>query len=122
MRRTCTLKIAIRPAPRPKVARRGGTYYPKPYREQQAQLRAAFQQCGFQDLAGQLVEACMTVRKPVPPTSRRYGDIDNLAKAVLDALPLDDSHIVRLSIRLEQGEPCLRVVLSPAHTPRERGE
>ena len=38
--------------------------------------------------------------KPINPTAKRYGDIDNLAKAVMDALNgilwADDSQIVEL--------------------------
>jgi Holliday junction resolvase RusA-like endonuclease len=38
------------------------------------------------------------VRKPQSPTSRAFGDADNLAKTVLEALPFDDSRVIDLQV------------------------
>jgi Holliday junction resolvase RusA-like endonuclease len=44
------------------------------------------------------VRVCVVVRKPQAPTSRGYGDADNLAKTVLEALPWDDRLVVDLQV------------------------
>ena len=88
---------ALPPMPRPRVNRRGGVGMPARYR---ARLRS---------LAAQIAEACAgwdppavrvyaIVRKPQAPTSRGFGDADNLAKTVLEALPWDDSRVVDLQV------------------------
>ena len=50
-------------------------------------------------------------------TSRRFGDCDNLAKAVMDAcngvLWLDDSQIVSLTAEKYQGTPKIEVEITP---------
>jgi len=88
---------AFPPMPRPRVNRRGGAGLPARYR---ARLRS---------IATQIAEACAgwdppavrvyaIIRKPQAPTSRGFGDADNLAKTLLDALPWDDSRVVDLQV------------------------
>jgi Holliday junction resolvase RusA-like endonuclease len=88
---------AVPPMPRPRVNRRGGAGLPARYR---ARLRS---------LATQIAEACgdwnphavrvyAIIRKPQSPTSRGFGDADNLAKTVCEALPWDDSRVVDLQV------------------------
>jgi Holliday junction resolvase RusA-like endonuclease len=85
------------PMPRPRVNRRGGVGLPHRYR---ARLKS---------IATQIAEACAgwdppavrvyaIIRKPLSPTARGFGDADNLAKTLLDALPWDDSRVVDLQI------------------------
>jgi Holliday junction resolvase RusA-like endonuclease len=63
----------------------------------------------LKSIAEQIAEACgdwqpaavrvyVIVRKPQSPTSRGFGDADNLAKTVLEALPFDDSRVVDLQV------------------------
>jgi len=88
---------ALPPMPRPRVNRRGGVGMPARYRARlqalAAQLREA---CG--DWDPQAVRVYVIVRKPQAPTSRGFGDADNLAKTVLEALPWDDSRVVDLQV------------------------
>lgn len=88
---------ALPPMPRPRVNRHGGVGMPARYR---ARLRS---------IASQIADACagwepaavrvsIVVRKPLSPTSRGYGDADNLAKTVLEALPFDDCRVVDLQV------------------------
>jgi Holliday junction resolvase RusA-like endonuclease len=88
---------ALPPMPRPRVNRRGGVGMPARYRAR------------LQSIAKQIAEACgdwdppavrvyVIVRKPLAPTSRGFGDADNLAKTVCEALPWDDSRVVDLQV------------------------
>jgi Holliday junction resolvase RusA-like endonuclease len=88
---------ALPPMPRPRVNRRGGVGMPARYRAR------------LQSIAAQIAEACgdwdppavrvyIVVRKPQAPTSRGFGDADNLAKTVLEALPFDDCRVVDLQV------------------------
>lgn len=53
--------------------------------------------------------------KPKSPASRRWGDLDNHLKAVLDALNgicyLDDAQVVRLTGSKNYGEPRIEIRL-----------
>jgi Holliday junction resolvase RusA-like endonuclease len=88
---------AVPPMPRPRVSRRGGAGLPHRYR---ARLKSIAQQiaeaCGDWDPPA--VRICAVVRKPMSPTSRGFGDADNLAKTVLEALPFDDSRVIDLQV------------------------
>jgi Holliday junction resolvase RusA-like endonuclease len=66
------------------------------------------------DIPQQNIRIEITVVKPIPITHRNYGDIDNLAKTVLDALPIDDRYVSVLIVRKERGDtPSLRIRLYP---------
>lgn len=88
---------ALPPMPRPRVNRRGGVGMPARYRAR------------LQSIARQIAEACKDwdppavrvyaiVRKPQAPTSRGFGDADNLAKTICEALPWDDRLVVDLQV------------------------
>jgi Holliday junction resolvase RusA-like endonuclease len=83
--------------PRPRVSRRGGAGLPHRYR---ARLRSIAQQiaeaCG--DWNPPAVRVYAIIRKPQSPTSRGFGDADNLAKTICEALPWDDSRVVDLQV------------------------
>jgi Holliday junction resolvase RusA-like endonuclease len=67
------------------------------YRAHLRQLSAQIKQaCGDWDPSAVRIYAI--IRKPIHPTSRRYGDVDNLAKTLLEALPFDDSRVVDLQV------------------------
>ena len=88
---------ALPPMPRPRVNRRGGVGMPARYR---ARLKSIAQQIAeaCRDWDPPAVRVCVVVRKPQAPTSRGYGDADNLAKTVLEALPWDDRIVVDLQV------------------------
>jgi Holliday junction resolvase RusA-like endonuclease len=88
---------ALPPMPRPRVNRRGGVGMPQRYR---ARLRSIAQQIAeaCKDWDPPAVRVYVIVRKPQAPTSRGYGDADNLAKTVLEALPFDDCRVVDLQV------------------------
>lgn len=94
----------LKPCPRPKVGRGHGVYYPSHYRQHLYQLKAWFNE----ETLGIVLpdHACYKVRvivyKRDEPTSRRYGDADNLLKTVLDCLPFDDLKVVKVSLEKRQ--------------------
>lgn len=101
MERVVTLYIDGRPVPkgRPRVTRHG-TYTPKSTQIFESAIRTAWLKCGekpFED--GEALEVMVNAYFPIPsgtPKSKRgklhltpylkRGDIDNIIKAVLDAL------------------------------------
>jgi Holliday junction resolvase RusA-like endonuclease len=88
---------AVPPMPRPRVSRRGGAGLPHRYR---ARLRSIAQQiaeacAGWEPRA---VRVYAIIRKPQAPTSRGFGDADNLAKTICEALPWDDRLVVDLQV------------------------
>lgn len=88
---------ALPPMPRPRVSRRGGAGLPHRYRTRLRSIAAQIAQaCG--DWEPHAVRVCVVVRKPQSPTSRGFGDADNLAKTVLEALPFDDSRVIDLQV------------------------
>ncbi len=88
---------ALPPMPRPRVSRRGGAGLPHRYRARLKSLAEQIAQaCG--DWQPNAVRVYVIVRKPQSPTSRGFGDADNLAKTVLEALPFDDCRVVDLQV------------------------
>jgi len=88
---------ALPPMPRPRVSRRGGAGLPHRYRARLRSIAAQIKEaCG--DWQPDAVRVCVIVRKPQSPTSRGFGDADNLAKTVLEALPFDDCRVVDLQV------------------------
>ena len=87
----------IPPMPRPRVNRRGGAGLPARYR---ARLRSIAQQVAeaCRDWDPPAVRVYAIIRKPLSPMARGFGDADNLAKTLLDALPWDDSRVVDLQV------------------------
>lgn len=84
--------------PRPRVNRRGGVGQSSRYRAHLAVLRDFFSDLPMPRV-GEGVAVLAIVRKRVSAVSRSFGDADNLAKTILDALPFDDSHVVALEVR-----------------------
>lgn len=94
--RRVTLHLNLKPMPRPRVNRAGGVGFPAAYRQHLAILRQSFQI--FRELEAPAYRVIVMVYKPVSNTSRAFGDADNLAKTVLEALPFDDSRVVSLTV------------------------
>ena len=87
------------PQPRPRFSRFGGVYLPQAFQEYKATISKAAVQAmaGRETLTGELKATLKFFRK-YKKISRRYGDCDNLSKAVLDAcngiVYADDSQII----------------------------
>ncbi len=88
----------LMPMPRPRVNRRGGVGQSRRYRAHIAALREYFADLP-RPRVGEGVAVLIVVRKRVSAVSRSFGDVDNLAKTVLDALPFDDVVVVALEVR-----------------------
>ena len=91
------------PQSRPRFAFPHHVYYPKKVCDWKEQVAWQARQVmgNAQPMKGELL-VCLKFYKKISPTSKSYGDVDNLAKAVLDALNgicyADDSEIVSLWI------------------------
>ena len=87
------------PQPRPRFSRYGGVYFPQAFQAYKATISKAAVQAmaGREPLTGELKAVLKFFRK-YKTISRRYGDCDNLSKAVLDSLNgvcyVDDSQII----------------------------
>lgn len=95
-----TVAVEPIPQPRPRFSRFGGVYFSKEiteYKTKISQVAQATMQ-KLQPLTGDLSAVIRLYRK-FKRSSRRYGDCDNHAKAICDALNkivyADDSQIVR---------------------------
>lgn len=100
MRYTVTFAANLMPMPRPRVNRRGGVGFPSSYRIHREALTLL-----LGEQIPKVTGACrvlITVAKPCEATSQRFGDADNLAKTVLDALPFPDQLVIELQVRKVQ--------------------
>lgn len=140
MERVVTLYIDGRPVPkgRPRVTRHG-TYTPKGTQIFESAIRTAWLKCGekpFED--GEALEVMVNAYFPIPsgtPKSKRgklhltpylkRGDIDNIIKAVLDALNgyayKDDSAVYSVYGRkiYTDGEPFTVVTIGSVEVDHE---
>jgi Holliday junction resolvase RusA-like endonuclease len=105
--------------PRPRLNHRGGIYLPARYQRFRAQLRAMFDsgKLAGLDWGTGPYRLVVEVWKPFGLETKRYGDIDNLAKSVMDALPFDDSLVAELVVtKYQSDEMKFRVIISRADT------
>lgn len=100
--------VSIEPiaCPRPRVTRQGSTYYPMRYKIWIKEMRERLQDMPIPE--GSLhIDLLFIVKRPKmmrTPIERvlhsKRPDLDNMVKAVLDALPIeDDARIVSLSAK-----------------------
>lgn len=93
-----TIDIEPRPCPRPRFGRR--TYMPAEYVAYKAAI-GALMKLKCKTPTTENLKLVLTFRRKYKVQSRRYGDIDNLVKGVMDAcngiLFLDDSQVVSLT-------------------------
>lgn len=107
---TCRIELAPVPAARPKVPRNGRPYYPKTYaawREEAAALISYDGEPMAGPLAARIRMVCKRPQRPKDCIPR--GDVDNFAKAVMDALTAagawgDDVQVVDLRITKRYAE------------------
>lgn len=101
-----------KPMPRPRFARFGRVFFTKDIRDYQAVVRQAAIETGCGKLEGE-VSARLRFYGRFKASSRRAGDCDNLAKAVLDALNgvcyEDDSAVTSLQVEKIQDKENPRI-------------
>jgi Holliday junction resolvase RusA-like endonuclease len=105
--------------PRPRLNHRGGIYLSARYQRFRVQLRAMFDsgKLAGLDWGTGPYRLVVEVWKPFGLETKRYGDIDNLAKSVMDALPFDDSLVAELVVTKHQSDEMkFRVIISRADT------
>lgn len=83
---SCRIDIEPKPAPRPRVTRSGHVYMDNWYKEylENIRLQANKFLCGY--CTHDPITVRVIFKKNVPVKQKRYGDIDNLIKGVMDAL------------------------------------
>ena len=94
-----TIGIEPKPAPRPRFGRRA--YMPAEYQTYKAAIGALVKAKVQGTPLTDNLKLQITFRRKFKVQSRRYGDIDNLVKGVLDSLNgilfVDDSQVVSLT-------------------------
>lgn len=98
------IPIRAIPTERQRITRDGKCYTPERSRKYKAEFRRLFKA----RYPYGVVDSCVTMeitffKRCKRSTARNYGDVDNLAKAVMDALIgivyVDDSQVVELRIK-----------------------
>ena len=86
--------LDLKSMPRPRVSPRRNVYLPREYKQHLQLLESLIRHVsgGGDWHGGYRVE--ITVRKPHSVFSPRYGDVDNLLKTVMDALPFNDAFVL----------------------------
>lgn len=111
------IDIALNSNHRPRFSR-GKVYYSADYQNFKESLKTELLKHNFflETPATGAVELIIEFFKPVKPTSRRYGDVDNLAKGVLDVLKgliyVDDSQVDCLQVRKSRGVEGLSIIVN----------
>jgi len=98
------LSTSLLPAPRPRLSKHGA-YLPAQYRKYRDALAGELAKHIPSDKQNYAI--CITVYRDYDVLDNRYGDVDNLAKTVMDALPFDDARVVSISITKRTGKPCV---------------
>lgn len=108
MKQIIKIEIPIEPLPQPRArVTRKGTYQPaKIVKYKTAIKQAAMEKMKGSEPTEQAVKCIIKVYRKYKVTSRRYGDLDNLYKAITDALNgvvyKDDSQIIKCVIEKYQ--------------------
>lgn len=97
-------------------------YNPTDYQKYKAEVaQAAFAALGNRGMFLNEIAVKITFYRELPSraTSRRWGDLDNLVKGVLDALTnvvfMDDSQVVELHAYKRYGTPRIEVSVTDAY-------
>ena len=108
------LELEIEPIPQARIRFGGGRCYePSRLREYKNKVAMLAKAKGAEILQGALSVSIKLYRK-YKITSRRYGDFDNLAKAICDSLNgicyVDDSQIVRCTVeKIQSATPKIEI-------------
>ena len=93
-----TVEVEPRPCPRPRFGKRA--YMPAEYQKYKEMI-GALVKSKYKTPTTENLKMVMTFRRKYRADSRRFGDIDNLVKGVMDAcngiLFVDDSQVVSLT-------------------------
>lgn len=94
--------ITPKPAPRIRLSRKGGKYYESWYNDYKNQIAAEVDKYVLGNLFTQNLKLNLHFYKNRPATAHDYGDVDNLAKGIMDALIghlyKDDSQVKELYV------------------------
>jgi len=110
------LSTSLLPAPRPRLSKHGA-YLPAQYRKYRESLATELAKHIPSDRRNYAIR--ITVYRDYDVCDKRYGDVDNLAKTIMDALPFDDARVVAISITKRTGKP--RVLLTVKWGVKESG-
>lgn len=83
---SCVVDITPRPAPRIRFNKKGGRYYETWYNEYRNEIKSQVNKYVLGNLFKGYLKIDLLFYKNRPVTADDYGDCDNLAKGVLDAL------------------------------------
>ena len=105
---SCHIDIDPRPAPRPRVGRSGQVYMPNEYKEYVEEIRKQANPYFLNYSSHCPAALYINFSRNVPIKQKRYGDIDNLIKGVMDALIgyayFDDAQIVSVTANKFKGD------------------
>lgn len=121
-----TVEIEPLPMSRPRFSRFGGVFYPKEivaYKKKITAVAEQFMQTNnLEPMTGEL-KATINLYRKYKTVSRRYGDCDNHAKAILDALNgvcyVDDCQIVSCTVNkfTDKDRPRIEIDISECNSP-----
>lgn len=98
-----TINIKPRPAPRPRVNQYGIVYIPTDYKEYITEIQRQANKYLLNYSTDELLSMDVVFRKNANPNGKRFGDIDNLLKGVMDALInyayVDDAQVIQSTVR-----------------------
>jgi len=113
------IPIEAKPTPRPRIAKSGGMYLPAPYPTYFKDLQNYIKGQYFNKEIDpeQPVEVLIEVCKRTNPAYVTFGDADNLAKGILDAMTgivyKNDSLVTKLTIeKIQDKYPCINIYIS----------
>ncbi len=103
-----SIDIVPKPTPRPRVSPYGYLYNLDWYKDYLENVRYQVKKYTGNYATRDLLTLNVTFRKNIPVSNKRFGDIDNLVKGLLDALTgfafYDDCQVVYISARKVQSE------------------
>lgn len=111
------LNLEIDPIPQARIRFGGGRCYePSRLREYKNKIASAAKSSGAEMLQG-AVKMTLRLYRKFKTTSRRFGDFDNLAKAICDSLNgvcyVDDSQVVSCTVeKIQSATPRIEIEIA----------
>ena len=108
------IEMEIEPIPQARIRFGGGRCYePSRLREYKNKIAKLAKECGAEKLQG-AVKMTIRLYRKFKATSRRFGDFDNLAKAICDSLNgvcyVDDSQVVSCKVeKIQSATPKIEI-------------